>query len=230
MRVRNTWRVLIGPGASKCARVTPVFWHVACRMSRVYLRPSRRPKEPPSVHGAVGVASPSVDVVPTTYRAVPDSVAGLGCVARQRVQGKFLFVGDEKLYIRGVTYGAFQPDPSGAEYHDLAQVERDFALMARHGINAVRIPHTMPPRALLDIAERYGLWVMVGLSAEQYVGYLIDSKRAPNIAKMIREKVRTVAGHPALLCYGIGNEIPASVARWIGKRRIERYLHRIYRI
>ena len=46
----------------------------------------------------------------------------------------------------------------------------------------------------------------------------------------MREKVRTVVGHPALLCYGIGNEIPASVARWLGNRRIERYLHRIYRI
>ena len=42
--------------------------------------------------------------------------------ARPRVRGKFLFVGDEKLYIRGVTYGAFAPDAQGNEYHDLATV------------------------------------------------------------------------------------------------------------
>jgi hypothetical protein len=46
--------------------------------------------------------------------------------------------------------------------------------MAANGLNAVRIPLTMPPRALLDIAQRHGLRVMVGLSAEQYAGYLID--------------------------------------------------------
>lgn len=149
---------------------------------------------------------------------------------RPHVSGKFIFVGETKFYIKGVSYGAFRPDEAKNEYHDLEQIERDFAQMVAHGINTIRIPHTMPPRALMDIAQRHGLRVMVGLSAEQYVGYLIDKKRAPDIEKKVREKVRIVLGHPALLCYGIGNEIPASVARWLGNRRIERYLHRIYRI
>src|SRR2546427_10129689 len=102
--------------------------------------------------------------------------------------------------------------------------------MAAHGINTVRIPHTMPPRTLLDIAQRHGLHVMVGLSAEQYVGYLIDRRNAPDIEALIRGKVRSCAGHPALLCYALGNEIPASVARWLGTRRVERYLRRLFRV
>jgi beta-galactosidase/beta-glucuronidase len=89
-------------------------------------------------------------------------------------RGKFLWVGGEKLYVRGATYGAFEPDGTGNEYHRLALIERDFSLMAESGMNAVRIPHTMPPVTLLDAAERHGLHVMVGLSAEQYVGYLVD--------------------------------------------------------
>ena len=36
-------------------------------------------------------------------------------------------------------------------------------------------------------------------------------------------------GHPAILCYAIGNEIPASIVRWYGPRRIERFLKRLYR-
>jgi O-antigen biosynthesis protein len=147
---------------------------------------------------------------------------------RPHVRGKFLFAGDEKLYIRGVTYGAFRPDGDGNEYHRLEIIERDFAQMAANGVNIVRIPHTMPPRPLLDAAQRHGLRVMVGLSAEQYVGYLIDKKAAPDVAGLVRNKVRTCAGHPALLCYAIGNEIPASMVRWLGRRRVERYLESLY--
>src|SRR5215831_1921535 len=148
---------------------------------------------------------------------------------RPRVSGKFLYVGNEKLWIRGVTYGAFRPDVCGTEYHNLEIIERDFAQMAANGLNAVRIPHTMPPVSLLDAAQRHGLRVMVGLSAEQYVGYLIDEKRAPDVEALTRASVRAVAGHPALLCYALGNEIPAPLVRWLGRRRVARYLERLYR-
>ncbi len=151
--------------------------------------------------------------------------------ARPRVGGKFLFAGNEKLYVRGVTYGAFRPDADGNEYHDLEMVEQDFARIAANGMNAVRIPHTTPPPGLLDAAERHGLRVMVGLSVEQYVGYLIDRKAedAPDIEETVRAKVRSCRGHPALLCYALGNEIPASIVRWLGPRRVERFLKRMSR-
>lgn len=151
---------------------------------------------------------------------------------RPQVRGKFIFSGEDKIPIRGVTYGAFKPDEDGREYQDLERVDRDFALMANNGITAVRIPHTTPPRALLDVAQRHGLWVMVGLSIEQEIGYFIDSKvdEIRRIEKTLSEKVRSCSGHPQLLCYALGNEIPASVARWLGRRRVERILRRMYEI
>jgi O-antigen biosynthesis protein len=149
---------------------------------------------------------------------------------RPRVCGKFLWVGDEKFWVRGVTYGAFRPGRDGSEYSDLGVIERDFAEIAANGFNTVRIPHTLPPRSLLDAAQRHGLRVMVGLSAEQYVGFLIDHGQAPNIGELVRAKVRACAGHPALLCFALGNEIPAPIVRWLGRRRVERYLRRLYDI
>jgi GT2 family glycosyltransferase len=147
---------------------------------------------------------------------------------RPKVAGKFLYIGREKFWVRGVTYGAFRPDARGNEYHDLKIIQRDFAQMAANGLNAVRIPHTMPPRSLLDVAQEHGLRVMVGLSAEQYVGFLIDKKEAPDIEHCVRTSARACAGHPALLCYALGNEIPASLVRWLGHRPVERYLERLY--
>jgi GT2 family glycosyltransferase len=167
-----------------------------------------------------------MSVVEPRYETIPAPE-----MARPHVRGKFLYAGEEKLTVRGATYGAFRPDENGDEYHDLDVVERDLAQMAANGMTAVRIPHTTPPRSLLDIAQRHGLRVMVGLSVEQYIGFLIDKKDdAPNIEDLVRSKVRSCAGHPALLCYALGNEVPAPIVRWLGPRRVERFLARMHAI
>jgi glycosyltransferase involved in cell wall biosynthesis len=149
-------------------------------------------------------------------------------LARPRALGKFLFAGGEKLYLRGVTYGTFGADEGGSEYPRAARVASDFRQMAANGINAVRT-YTVPPRYLLDIAARYGLRVLIGLPWEQHIAFLGDSKRTASIERRVREGVRACAGHPAVLGYAVGNEIPAPIVRWHGRRRIESFLRRLYR-
>lgn len=159
--------------------------------------------------------------------SVIKNASGLALAERPAVRGKFLFLGEEKLYIKGVTYGTFRPDETGAEFHDREKVNRDFSMMVECGINAVRV-YTVPPRWLLDLAAGYGLFVMVGLPWEQHVTFLGDPKRADSIEQRIREGVRACAGHPAVLCYAIGNEIPASIVRWHGPKAVQRFLRRLY--
>ena len=101
--------------------------------------------------------------------------------------------------------------------------------MAAIGVNAVRT-YTVPPRWLLDLALEHGLRVMVGLPWEEHVTFLDDRERAQRrSSERVREGVRACAGHPAVLCYAIGNEIPASIVRWHGRHRIERFLQQLYR-
>jgi beta-galactosidase/beta-glucuronidase len=100
--------------------------------------------------------------------------------------------------------------------------------MAANGVNAVRT-YTVPPRWLLDAAQQFGLRVMVGLPWEQHIAFLDEQQRMRLIEERVRAGVRACAGHPAVLCYTIGNEIPSPIARWYGHRRIERFLHRLYR-
>ena len=148
--------------------------------------------------------------------------------ARPHVRGKFLYAGNRKLYLRGVAYGTFRPGEQGCEYGDERTVEHDFERMSAAGLNAVRT-YTVPPRWLLDAAQRNGLYVMVGVPWEQHVAFLDDSSRARSIEQRVRESVRACVGHPAVLCYTIGNEIPAPIVRWHGRRRIEAFLERLYR-
>jgi len=90
----------------------------------------------------------------TERMAVAPREAGVRSYSRPVVAGKFLFIGGEKFFVKGVTYGAFRPDENKLEFRNHEKIDRDFAMMAEHGVNVVRIPHTMPPVHLLDIALR----------------------------------------------------------------------------
>jgi len=147
---------------------------------------------------------------------------------RPAVAGRFLSNSGERLWIRGVTYGTFRPRPDGDDYPDPATAESDLRQMAANGLNAVRT-YTVPPRWLLDLAYEYRLRVMVGIAWEQHVAFLGDKACAGRIEERVRASVRACAGHPTILCYAVGNEIPASIVRWHGPRAVERYLERLYR-
>jgi GT2 family glycosyltransferase len=151
----------------------------------------------------------------------------LGPRPRPAVKGKFLWRGEQKLHLRGVTYGPFHPEEDGCEYHTPAVAAHDFSMMVAAGINTIRV-YTVPPVWLLDLARRHGLLVLAGLPWEQHVTFLDDSRRVAEIERRVREGVRSLAGHPALLGLTVGNEIPASIVRWHGRKRIELFLRRLY--
>jgi GT2 family glycosyltransferase len=148
---------------------------------------------------------------------------------KAQAHGKFVRSGQRKLSLRGVTYGTFRPSADGCQYPAPSTVATDFAAMRAHGINTVRT-YSVPPRWLLDLAEEAGLFVLVGVAWEQHVTFLSERGRTRSIADRVRKGVRECAGHPAVLAYAIGNEIPASIVRWHGRRRIEQFLEELYRV
>ncbi len=150
-------------------------------------------------------------------------------LSRPEVKGKFLFVDQKKFWVRGVTYGTFSPREDGSQFPEPETVERDFAEMCANGLNSVRV-YTVPPLWLLDLAQKFDLRVMVGLPWEQHIAFLDDKRRAKQIEERIRQDVISCGKHPAILCYCLGNESPASIVRWHGRQRIERFLQRLYRI
>ena len=128
--------------------------------------------------------------------------------------------------MRGVTYGTFAPDTDGRLFPPERQVDDDFRSMARNGIDAVRI-YTSPPRWLLNRASDHSLRVMVGLSWEDHVAFLESRSAANGILERVRAQAAECAGHPAVLCLCVGNEIPAPIVRWHGPRATEAFIERL---
>jgi GT2 family glycosyltransferase len=105
-------------------------------------------------------------------------------------------------------------------------VDRDFALMAEHGFNAVRT-YTAPPRWLLDLAQAHGLRLLIGLGGERSIGYLCDGRWTRELEEEFVAPARACFGHPAVLAFAVANEIPSSIVRWLGARRVERHVERL---
>src|SRR5437870_9145779 len=106
-------------------------------------------------------------------------------------------------------------------------VERDFAQIAKNGFNVVRV-HTGPPRWLLDVAQKNGLRVMVGLNWGEQMAFLDQPDRRDEIEAKVRKWIRRCSGHPAVFCYSVGNEITSSIVRWHGRRQVEKFIQHLY--
>jgi GT2 family glycosyltransferase len=146
---------------------------------------------------------------------------------RLTARGKFFWANGDKLYLRGVTYGTFRPDWGEQPYPDPNVVDRDLEEMAAQGLNAIRT-YTVPPLRILDQARAKGLRFLVGIPWEQHVTFLDEKRRAERIRRRVHRSVAATRGHPAILGYTIGNEIPAPIVRWHGPRKIESFIRELY--
>src|SRR5437870_12802823 len=125
---------------------------------------------------------------------------------RPRVRGKFLFLGDEKFWVKGVTYGTFAQDENGIERFVPQVVERDFASIAENGFNVVRT-YTVPPRWVLDTAWRNGLRVMVGIPVVVTMALIDEPGKPGEIEDWARKQLRSCDGQTDVFCTTISNVI-----------------------
>jgi len=145
---------------------------------------------------------------------------------RLEARGKFLFAGAEKVHLKGVTYGPFDPGGSGYGFPDPERVDRDLVLMNELGANTLRT-FSVPPRWLLDLAARRGLRVLVGIPWAEHVCFLDSPELTRSIRRTVEQAVQGCADHPAVAAYLVGNEIPPDIVRWYGPKRIAAFLREL---
>src|SRR5690242_14236834 len=67
----------------------------------------------------------------------------------------------------------------------------------------------------------------VSMLAERFAPIEPYASHRQRIVRTLREAVRLCPAHPAVLCYAIGNEIPASVVRWSNHQKVAAFLDEI---
>ena len=146
-----------------------------------------------------------------------------------RALGKFFFEGEQKFFLKGITYGPFKPDSEGHYLGTAAQLKADLAQMREIGLNVLRIYHT-PPLWFLDECAAAGMRVLITLPWAKHIEFLRHKKTRRPIVEAVRAAVAEHAGHPAVFGYLVGNEISSAMVRWLGVRRVTEFIEHLIRV
>ena len=139
--------------------------------------------------------------------------------------GNHLIRGGVPFRVRGATYGSFVPRVDGELYPELWRIKHDLHAMADAGLNTLRT-YTLPPVALLDIAEELDMSVLVGLHYDDWrfqegTGRRLHSRVRDAGRRAVDEALERCAERPAVLALSVGNEVPADLVRLHGVAAVE---------
>jgi O-antigen biosynthesis protein len=152
----------------------------------------------------------------------PEGSEPSGCT-RPVVDGKFLARAGKRLRVQGVTYGPFASNADGDPFPASAQVRDDFQRMSAIGINSIRTYH-LPPEWFLSLADEQEMAVFIDVPWAKHLCFLESDRACREARQAVRRAAEHGRRHSCLLAYSVGNEIPPNVVRWLGARRVERFV------
>lgn len=173
--------------------------------------------------GRLVQAPPSTDVWVDAAHG-PSPSPGL----RVHPDGKHLALDGRPFRVRGATYGTFMPRLDGELFPEPSQIKLDLQAMADSGFNVLRT-YTLPPVDLLDLAEEFGLRVLVGVDYEDWRSQLRPGKSAHRRVldagrAAVESTMARCAGRSCVLAVSVGNEVPGDIVRLHGIGGVEEVL------
>ena len=142
-----------------------------------------------------------------------------------RTDGKHLWVEGRPWRARGVTYGSFRARLDNELFPDTLQVKKDFASISDLGLNTVRT-YSLPPDDVLDLAEEYGLKLLVGLHYDDWrlathAGRRTNRDVLNRGRAAVDEALVRCSGRDCILAIAVGNEVPGDLVRVHGIVAVE---------
>src|SRR5687767_14090954 len=142
---------------------------------------------------------------------------------RVRVDGKFFRLGDQKFYVKGVTYGPFAPNDDGEYFATLDRTRADFELLRQLGANVLRV-YYVPAKWFLDLALEFGLRVLPDIPWNKHICFLDSEQTRREARDAVRQAAEACARHPAIFALSLVNEIPPDIMRWSGGRAVADFI------
>jgi len=126
-----------------------------------------------------------------------------------RLDGSSLVVNGRPEKLHGVVW--VEDSPSHGASLTYEQMERDVELIKAAGANAVRIAFHPPHPYVIDLCNRYGLFVLEELPVWNVPGDILADDAFQVLAESgAREMVQRDRTAPAVLAWGIGDEIDSA--------------------
>jgi glycosyltransferase involved in cell wall biosynthesis len=142
---------------------------------------------------------------------------------RVGVDGKFFRLGSRKFYVKGVSYGPFEPDSSGSMFASPELTATDLARIRDLGANLIRV-YQPPPKWLMDLALSLDLRVLLDVPWNKQLRFMDSAPERANARELVRRAVVSCGRHPALFALSVANEIPADLVRWSGAKAVAAFI------
>lgn len=145
---------------------------------------------------------------------------------RIRVDGRLFRCGGGTFFVKGFTYGPFQPGAEGIFFPSPEQVKKDFGDLRALNANVVRIYHP-PPEWILDEAKEAGLFLLVDIPWNKHLYFLKDRKSRQDALGRIHAAARICSGHPSVFALSVANEFAPDLIRWSGARPLGKFVNEL---
>ncbi|MEM6686365.1 MAG: glycoside hydrolase family 2 TIM barrel-domain containing protein [Bacteroidota bacterium] len=139
-----------------------------------------------------------------------------------------LLVDGQPFSVKGATFG---------HENDVANYDTYFKDLQQLGVNTLRTWATgKNTKAFLDAAEKYNIKVMVGIwmrhgrpgmEDDDSFNYLKDSQGMEDMYNIAIQVVENYKSHPAVLAWGVGNEVYLNMATDAEKEAYSKFLERV---
>ena len=164
------------------------------------------------VSGAQPWSAESPRLYEVTVSTPAETVTLMVGFRRIEVVGVELHLNGRPITFRGVNRHDFDPRHGRVVSREL--LEADVVLMKQHNINAVRTSHYPPDPYLLELCDRYGLYVIEECDIETHgfdlVGWRGNPSDDPDWAEVYLDRMRRMVerdkNHASVLLWSLGNE------------------------
>jgi len=153
-------------------------------------------------------------------------IASQACRLPVVTAGKFFRCDGEKMVLRGISYGPFRPNSRGESFPEDDQLAADLTHIYQLGFNTLRI-YGEPSACLLRKVGELGLRLIVGIAWTDHVDFMRSRARRQQILETVRAVTTRLHDQPSVIAFLVGNEIEKTLVRWMGPRRVQRFMEQL---